>query len=38
MKKTVKISLGGLSYTIDEDAFELLESYINTLKQRLQKD
>ena len=38
MKKTVKISLGGLSYTIDDDAFELLENYINTLKQRLQND
>lgn len=38
MKKTVKISLGGLSYTIDDDAFELLENYINSLKQRLQND
>ncbi len=35
MKKTIKISLGGLTYNIDEDAFILLENYINNLKQRL---
>lgn len=38
MKKTVKISLGGLSYIMDDDAFSLLENYINTLKVRLQSD
>ncbi len=38
MKKTIKISLGGLTYNIDEDAFLILENYINTLKQRLISD
>ncbi|RPH34244.1 MAG: PspC domain-containing protein [Bacteroidales bacterium] len=38
MKKTIKISLGGLTYNIEEDAFILLENYINTLKQRLISD
>ena len=38
MKKTIKISLGGLAYNIDEDAFALLDNYINTLKQRLIND
>lgn len=38
MKKTIKVSLGGLTYNIDEDAFAILENYINTLKQRLIND
>ncbi len=38
MKKTIKVSLGGLAYNIDEDAFTLLDNYINTLKQRLIND
>ncbi len=38
MKKTIKISLGGITYNIDEDAFALLDSYINNLKQRLIND
>lgn len=38
MKKTIKISLGGLAYNIEEDAYTLLDEYINTLKQRLIND
>jgi phage shock protein PspC (stress-responsive transcriptional regulator) len=38
MKKTIKASLGGLAYSFDEDAFTLLDNYINTLKQRLIND
>lgn len=38
MKKTIKISLGGITYNIDEDAFALLDNYINNLKQRLIND
>lgn len=38
MKKTIKISLGGITYNIDEDAFNLLDNYINNLKQRLIND
>jgi phage shock protein PspC (stress-responsive transcriptional regulator) len=35
MKKTVRVSLGGIAYTLEDDAFALLENYINTLKARL---
>lgn len=38
MKKTIKISLGGLTYNTDEDAFTLLDNYLNNLKQRLIND
>ena len=38
MKKTIKVSLGGLAYNIEEDAFTPLDNYINTLKQRLIND
>jgi len=38
MKKTIKVSLGGLAYNIDEDAFSLLDNYITTLKYRLIND
>ncbi|MBL8030643.1 MAG: DUF2807 domain-containing protein [Candidatus Doudnabacteria bacterium] len=33
MKKTINISLGGYSYTVEEDAYEKLEDYINQLKK-----
>ncbi len=34
MKKTLTVSLNGVAYSIDEDAFTILESYINALKQK----
>lgn len=38
MKKAIKISLGGLVYDIEEDAFLLLDNYINTIKSRLSNE
>lgn len=38
MKKTVKVSLGGFAYDVEEDAFQLLDSYINALKSRLNNE
>ena len=35
MKKSIKISLGGFAYNIDEDAYAILNSYIQSLKQHL---
>ncbi len=35
MKKSIKISLGGLAFNIDEDAYAILESYLNKLKSHL---
>ncbi|MEA5005646.1 MAG: PspC domain-containing protein [Rikenellaceae bacterium] len=32
MKKVVKVSIGNLAFTIDEDGFELLKSYLGELK------
>jgi phage shock protein PspC (stress-responsive transcriptional regulator) len=37
MKKTVTINLNGLIYNIDEDAFAVLSSYIEQLKQYFEK-
>ncbi len=34
MKKTININLGGLVFQIDEDAFDRLSLYIETLKKR----
>jgi len=34
MKKTIHIHLGGMPFTIDEDAFQLLNQYIDKLKSR----
>ncbi len=31
MKKTININLGGYPFTIDEDAYEVAENYLNTL-------
>jgi len=38
MKKTIKVSLGGFAYNLDDDAFLLLDSYINDLKSRLRNE
>jgi phage shock protein PspC (stress-responsive transcriptional regulator) len=35
MKKTTKVSLGGFAFDIEEDAFLLLDNYLNTIKLRL---
>ena len=32
MNKTVNINLAGIVFHIDEDAFEILKNYLNTLK------
>lgn len=34
MKKTININLGGLVFTIDEDAYDRLSRYIDALKQK----
>lgn len=34
MKKTLSISLGGRPFTIDEDAYTLLDSYLQQVEQR----
>ncbi|MBN1990741.1 MAG: PspC domain-containing protein [Bacteroidales bacterium] len=38
MKKTLTVSLNGMAYSIDEDAYAILETYINALKQKFGKD
>lgn len=38
MKKTTKVSLGGFAYDIEEDAYVLLDNYINSLKLKLSND
>jgi len=35
MKKSIKISLGGLAFNIDEDAYAILDSYLKKLKGHL---
>ena len=32
MKKTLTVNLGGTVYNIDEDAYTLLDSYLNNLR------
>lgn len=34
MRKTLNINLGGLAFIIDENAYELLHNYLETLKQK----
>jgi phage shock protein PspC (stress-responsive transcriptional regulator) len=34
MKKTINISLGGMSFVLEEDAFQKLETYLNQVKAR----
>lgn len=38
MKKTVNINLGGLIFHIDEDAFEKLNSYLNSIKDHYKSE
>lgn len=38
MKKTVTINLGGIVFHIDEDAYEMLRSYLDKLKVRFNQD
>lgn len=38
MKKTFTINLGGVVYHIDEDAYELLENYLNNLRIYFNKE
>lgn len=38
MKKTLNINLGGLAFIINEDAFELLHRYLETLKAKFKDD
>jgi phage shock protein PspC (stress-responsive transcriptional regulator) len=38
MKKTVNISLGNRSYTIEEDAYEQLDQYVNRCRKSLKDD
>ncbi len=37
MKKTIKINLGGVVYHIDEDAYDLLRTYLDQLESRFSK-
>ena len=32
MKKTININLGGIAFIIDENAYEILHQYLETLK------
>lgn len=32
MKKTININLNGISFTLDEDAYQALEEYLNSIK------
>lgn len=38
MKKTTSITIGGIVLHIDEDAFDLLNNYINSLNRHFEKD
>ena len=38
MKKTVNINLGGIIFHIDEDAFEKLNSYLNSIKNHYKSE
>jgi len=38
MNKTVNINLGGIVFHIDEDAFEILSKYLNTLKNHFKTE
>ena len=38
MKKSIKISLGGVAFTIEEDAYEALDTYIESLKAHFGND
>ncbi len=34
MKKTINISIGGMSFAVEEDAYQALENYLNAIKQK----
>ena len=38
MKKTLTVNLGGTVYNIDEDAYTLLDSYLNNLRYHFRKN
>lgn len=38
MKKTLTVNLGGTIYRIDEDAYDLLDSYLNNLRYHFRKE
>lgn len=38
MKKTLSVNLGGTVFNIDEDAYRLLDNYLNNLKQHFRKE
>ena len=38
MNKTININLGGLIFHIDQDAFEILNRYLNTLKNHFKNE
>lgn len=38
MKKTLNINLGGMAFTIDENAFEILFNYLETLKKKFSNE
>ena len=38
MNKTITINIAGLSFHIDEDAFQRLDSYINAVKNSIQQE
>ena len=38
MKKTLTVNLGGTIYNIDEDAYAILDSYLNNLRYHFRKN
>ena len=38
MKKTLSINLGGSVFNIDEDAYQLLDKYLNNLRIHFRKE
>ena len=38
MNKTININLGGLIFHIDQDAFEILNKYLNALKNHFKNE
>ena len=38
MKKTLTVNLGGTVYHIDEDAYVLLDNYLNNLRYHFRKE
>jgi phage shock protein PspC (stress-responsive transcriptional regulator) len=38
MKKTIQINLAGTVFHIDDDAYELLRTYLNSVERKMQRD